>query len=182
MTREEKIELVKELSVKFANTNYFYITDASGMSVAEINNFRRLCHSKGIEYRVVKNTLIQKALEPLETDFTEFEEKVLKGFSGIMFSPEVGNLPAKLLLDFRKKAPKDKKRPVLKGASIDTAFYIGDDQLEALSKVKSKEELLGELIGLLQSPAQNVISALQSGGNTIAGLLKTLEERSQDAA
>jgi len=178
MTREKKQELVGELSEKLANTDYFYITDASGLTVAEINDFRRLCFEKGLEYRVVKNTLIGKALETLSTDYTEFSNEVLKGFSGIIFSPEVGNAPAKLLKDFHKQKSTDK--PSLKGASIDSDVFIGADNLDLLSKLKSKDELLGEVIGLLQSPAKNVISALQSGGQTISGLLKALEEKSQN--
>ncbi|MEM1137523.1 MAG: 50S ribosomal protein L10 [Bacteroidota bacterium] len=178
MTREEKTQLVGELSEKLSTTDYFYVTDASGLTVSEINDFRRMCFEKGLEYRVIKNTLIGKALETLETDYTEFSEKVLKGFSGVIFSPEVGNAPAKLLKDFHKKNGLEK--PAFKGASIDSDIFIGSDNLDVLSKLKSKDELLGEVIGLLQSPAKNVISALQSGGQTISGLLKTLEEKSQD--
>lgn len=177
MTREEKQQLVGELSDKLSNTDYFYVTDASGLTVAQINDFRRMCFEKGLEYRVVKNTLIGKALETLDADYAEFSESVLKGFSGIIFSPEVGNAPAKLLKDFHKKSNLDK--PSLKGASIDSDVFIGADNLDLLSKLKSKDELLGEIIGLLQSPAKNVISALQSGGQTISGLLKSLEERSE---
>ncbi len=177
MTREEKINVVQELTEKLKSTDYFYIADSSGMTVAEVNQFRKACFEKGIEYTVYKNTLIKKALENLDTDYTEFDS-VLKGFSGVMFSPEVANLPAKVLKDFHKKSgKKDNPKPLLKGASIDTALYVGGDQLEALSQIKSKQELLGELIGLLQSPAKNVVSALKSGGDTLAGLLKTLEER-----
>ncbi len=178
MTREEKQQLVGELSEKLASTDYFYVTDASGLTVAEINDFRRLCFESGLEYRVVKNTLISKALESLETDYTEFSEKVLKGFSGIIFSPEIGNAPAKVIKDYHKKSSKEK--PELKGASIDSDVFIGSENLDMLSKLKSKDELLGEVIGLLQSPAKNVISALQSGGQTISGLLKALEEKSAE--
>ncbi|MBT29758.1 MAG: 50S ribosomal protein L10 [Thalassobius sp.] len=175
MTREEKHQLVGELSEKLANTDYFYIADASGLTVSEINDFRKMCFEKGLEYRVVKNTLISKALETLDTDYTEFSEKVLKGFSGIIFSPEVGNAPAKVLKDFQKANGSDK--PAFKGASIDSDVFIGSENLDLLSKLKSKDELLGDIIGLLQSPAKNVISALQSGGQTISGLLKSLEEK-----
>jgi len=178
MTKEEKISIVNELTERLKDTDYFYIADASGMTVAEVNNFRQAYFDKGIQYTVYKNTLIRKALDNLDTDYSEFDGTVLKGFSGVMFSSEVGNLPAKVLLDFRKKAgKKDEQRPLLKGASIDTALYIGDNQLDALSKIKSKQELIGEIIGLLESPAKNVISALKSGGDTLAGLVKTLEER-----
>jgi large subunit ribosomal protein L10 len=174
MTKEEKINIVNELSAKLKETNFFYVTDTSGLTVAEINDFRRLCFNKGIEYQIVKNTLIKKALDTLDTDYSEFYE-VLKGVSGIMFSKENANVPAKVIKEF-KKNDKD-ERPKLKGASIDTDLFIGEQHLDALSKLKSKDELIGEVIGLLQSPAKNVISALNSGGSTIAGLVKTLSER-----
>lgn len=176
MTKEEKLKVVEELSGKFEENSNFYITDASGLSVAQINAFRRLCFDKGVEYRVYKNTLIQKALEKLDTDYTEFFDKVLKGFSGIIFSKEAGNVPAKVIRDFRKSGGLDDK-PMLKGASIDTDLFIGEEHLKMLSELKSKNELIGEIIGLLQSPAKNVVSALQSGKHTIAGLVKTLSER-----
>lgn len=173
MTREEKAQIIEELTQKFTDHNYFYVTDASGLSVAQINKFRRLCFEKGVEYKVLKNTLIAKALENLDVDFSEFTDKALKGFSGVLFS-DTGNLPAKILLDFRKTGT---DKPLLKGASIDTAFYFGDATLDSLGKLKSKNEVIGDIIGLLQSPAKNVLSALQSGGNTIAGLVKTLSEK-----
>ncbi len=174
MTREEKGIIIGELSEKFAQTPYFYITDASGMSVAETNNLRRKCFEAGIEYRVIKNTLIAKALETLETDYTPFDESVLRGFSGVMFHPESGKVAAKLIKDAIKGGNKKLK---LKGASIDSGIFIGHDQLDTLLTLKSKDELIGEIIGLLQSPAKNVISALQGGGNKLAGILKTLSER-----
>jgi large subunit ribosomal protein L10 len=177
MTKEEKISLVNDLVAKLAETDYFYITDASGLTVSEVNEFRQMCFDKGLEYRVVKNTLIKKALDQLEADYEEFSTEVLKGFSGIMFSPETGNLPAKVLKEYRKKHGDDKV--LLKGASIDSALYIGDNQLDALSQVKSKAELIGDVIALLQSPAKNVISGLKSGGDILAGILKTLEDREQ---
>lgn len=176
MTREEKEIIVKDLSQKFATTSYFYITDASDLTVATVNRFRRLCFSKGIEFKVYKNTLIRKALDTLDTDTSELDA-ALKGQSGVLFSTESGNAPAKLLTEFRKGS-KDKK-PLLKGAFIDSGIYIGDENLDALTRIKSKQELIGEIIGLLQSPAKNVISALQGGGNKLAGILKTLSEREQ---
>lgn len=176
MTKEEKLKVVDELTGKFEDNLNFYITDASGLTVAEVNAFRRLCFEKGVEYRVYKNTLIQKALEKLDTDYTEFFDKVLKGFSGVIFSKEAGNIPAKVIRDFRKSGSKDDK-PMLKGASIDTDLFIGEEHLKMLSELKSKNELIGEIIGLLQSPAKNVVSALQSSEHTIAGLVKTLSER-----
>jgi large subunit ribosomal protein L10 len=173
MTREEKEIIVQDLSEKLANTPYFYITDASTMTVASINAFRRMAFDRGIEYKVYKNTLIKKALDSLEADTTELEE-VLKGASGILFSTEKGNAPARLIQDFRKKGS---PLPTIKGAYIDSGLYIGDNQLETLAKIKSKEELIGEVIGLLQSPAKNVVSALQSSGGKLAGILKTLSEK-----
>src|SRR5690606_22550698 len=174
MTREEKAKVIEELSEKFANNAHFYITDASGFTVAEVNQLRRMCFKSGVEYRVYKNTLIRKALERQEgTDFSPLFD-VLHGFSGVMFSKETGNLPAKVIREFRTKM---EGNPVLKGASIDTSIYIGDENLTMLSELKSKNELIGDVIALLQSPAKNVISALQSGKHTVAGLLKALEER-----
>lgn len=177
MTREEKLEIIEGLTEKFKENPFFYVTDASGFSVAQVNAFRRTCFEKGVEYKVYKNTLIKKALENLGGDYTEFSRVALKGFSGIMFSKENSKLPASVLLDFRKKMGKKETRPVFKGASIDSDIFLGEDQLELLSNLKSKEELLGEVLGLLQSPIKNVVSALQSGQNTLAGLVKTLSEK-----
>jgi large subunit ribosomal protein L10 len=126
---------------------------------------------------VYKNTLIAKALENLDADYSKLADGALKGFSGILFSKETSNLPAKVLLDFRKKQGKKEYRPVFKGAGIDSDVFLGEANLEVLSTLKSKEELIGELIGLLQSPAKNLVSALQSGQNNITGVLKTLAER-----
>jgi large subunit ribosomal protein L10 len=177
MTREEKNSIIEELTEKLKVTPHFYVTNASGFSVAQVNAFRRTCFEKGLEYKVYKNTLIKKALESLDTDYEKFNETALKGFSGILFSKESGNLPARVLLEFRKKMGKKETRPVFKGASIDGDLFLGEQNLELLSKLKSKDELLGEIIGLLQSPAKNVISALQSGQHTLAGLVKTLSEK-----
>jgi large subunit ribosomal protein L10 len=175
MTREEKAVIIGELSEKLKGTPFFYIVDASGMSVAETNKLRRKCYNDGVEYRVFKNTLIAKALETLEADYTPFNDTVLTGFSGVMFHPESGKAAAKLIKEFRKESGNKKLK--LKGASIDASLFIGEDQLETLLTLKSKQELVGEIIGLLQSPAKNVISGLQSGGNKLAGILKTLSER-----
>lgn len=174
MTREEKQQIINELTTKFADHTHFYITDASGFTVDQINNFRRMCFKSGVEYRVYKNTLIQKALEKNKAvDYTPLF-KTLKGFSGVIFSKEIGNTPAKVIKEFRKKL---EGRPVLKAASIDSSIFIGDENLNMLSELKSKNELIGEVISLLQSPAKNVISALLSGKNTVAGLIKALEQR-----
>lgn len=177
MTKEEKAAIIGELTEKFAATPYFYITDTAGLTVAEVNIFRKMCFNAGLEYRIIKNTLIAKALEPTETDYTEFNEKVLVGMSGVIFSPEDAKSPAKLIKAFKKEAGKDKIR--FKGASIEGGVFIGEDQLVALENVKSRQEMIGEIVGLLQSPAKNVISALQGGGNKLAGILKTLSEREE---
>jgi len=181
MNKEEKKQIVEELTAKLSKTDYFYITDGAGMSVEQTNNFRRACFNSGLEYKVFKNSLIKKALGNIGGDFTAFQtEKVLKGFSGIIFSTESANKPAKVLLEFRKKSnQKENPKPSLKGASLSFDLFIGDKQLEVLSTLKSKDELVGEVIGLLQSPARNVISALQSGGGILAGLVKTLSEREE---
>jgi large subunit ribosomal protein L10 len=174
MTREEKAQIIEELSGKFANNPHFYITDATGFTVAQVNNFRRLCYKSGIEYKVYKNTLIRKALEKQEgTDFSPLF-KALHGFSGVMFSKESGNLPAKVIKEFRAKL---EGKPVLKAASINSDLFVGDENLTMLSELKSKNELIGDVIALLQSPAKNVLSALLSGKSTVAGLVKALEER-----
>lgn len=175
MTREEKGSIIEELSEKFKTVPYFYITDASGMSVAETNQLRRMAFERGIEYRVIKNTLIKKALETLDTDYSSFEGTVLKGFSGVMFHPESGKAAASLIKDFRKQIGNEKL--TLKGASVDYSLFIGHDQLDTLLTLKSKNELIADVVALLQSPAKNVISGLQSGGNKLAGILKTLSER-----
>jgi large subunit ribosomal protein L10 len=176
MTREEKRSFIDELVDKLKNTTHFYIADTGGMTVAEVNGFREMCFKRGIEYKVVKNTLIKKALDQLDTDYSPFDE-ALKGSSGIMFSPEVGNVPAKIIRDYKKKGGKELEKPAFKAASIDSDLYVGPQHLEPLSNLKSKDELLGEIITLLQSPATNVISALQSGKHKLAGIVKTLSER-----
>lgn len=174
MTREEKAKIIDELSDKFANNSHFYITDASGFTVAQVNNFRRLCFKSGVEYRVYKNTLIQKALERQKNaDFSPMFG-TLKGFSGVIFSKESGNTPAKVIKEFRTKM---EGKPVLKAASINSDLFIGDENLKMLVELKSKNELIGDVIAALQAPAKNVISALLSGQNTLAGLVKALEER-----
>lgn len=177
MTRDEKKVIIDSLTEKLKESPFFYITDAGGFTVAEVNAFRRTCYERGVEYKVYKNTLIAKALENLDADYSKLVGGALKGFSGIIFSKETSNLPAKVLLDFRKKMGKKETRPVFKGAGIDSDVILGESNLEMLSNLKSKQELLGDLIGLLQSPAKNLVSALQSGQNNITGVLKTLAER-----
>ena len=175
MTREEKAKIIEELSEKFKATKNFYFTDAAGMTVADVNALRRKCFEAGVEYKVVKNTLIKKALESVDADFSSLNDEVLTGFSGVMFTGDNASAPAKLIKKFKKDDSQD--RPKLKGASIDYDLFIGEEHLSTLSALKSKDELIGEVIGLLQSPAKNVVSALQSGGQTLSGLIKTLSER-----
>lgn len=175
MTRSEKATNIEMLKEKFENSSFFYLTDSSTMTVEKINKLRRLCFEKGVEMKVVKNTLAIKALEsaPEEKGYAALYDS-LKGPTAIMFT-ETANAPAKLIKEFRG----EDERPILKAAYIDTDVFVGDDQLKALAALKSREELIGEIIGLLQSPAKNVISSLKSGGSTIMGLLKTLEERAE---
>ncbi|HRO09586.1 MAG TPA: 50S ribosomal protein L10 [Saprospiraceae bacterium] len=173
MTRTDKGLLIQELKEKFENASYFYVTDASSLSVEKINKLRRICFEKGVEVKTIKNTLAIKAMDE-QADTKNFKGifEAFKGQSTVLFSND-GKLPAVIIRDFRGKDAK----PVLKAAYIDSDVFFGDDQLEILTKLKTKNELIGDVIMLLQSPAKNVISALKSGGSTIAGLLKTLEER-----
>ncbi|MHA8067173.1 50S ribosomal protein L10 [Aquirufa sp. ROCK2-A2] len=175
MTREEKNQIIDELGEKFAATPYFYIASTAGLSVAEATQFRRMCFARGLEFRIFKNTLIAKALEKTGNDYSSFNAEVLTGMSGIIFSAEDAKSPAKLIKDFKKEAGKNKI--TFKGASIEGGLYIGEDQLVALENIKSKNEMIGEVIGLLQSPAKNVVAALKSGEHKLAGLVKTLSER-----
>jgi large subunit ribosomal protein L10 len=174
MTKEEKTLAIEGLKKKFSEFDYFYITDSSALTVDQINKFRKFCFEKGVDYRVHKNTLIAKALESLATDYTEFNTAVLKGASGIIFAQN-GKLPATILQEFKAETKIDKIK--FKGASIDGSFYIGQNTLDELATLKSKNELIGDIIALLQSPAKNVIGALNSGGSKLAGILKTLEEK-----
>ncbi len=171
MKKEEKQEIVQALTEQIKSHSNFYITDTANLTVAKINNIRRKCFENGITIQVAKNTLIQKAMEATGGDYTELYD-VLKGSSTIMFS-SIANAPAKLIKELRKSGDK----PVLKAAYIDSAFFIGDNQLDSLVNLKSKEELVADIIALLQSPAKNVISGLLSGGNKLAGIVKTLQER-----
>lgn len=174
MTREEKAQLISDLTAKFKETDHFYITDTSGLTVAEVNKFREMCFKNGVEYKLVKNTLIKKALDNMEGDYSPLHE-VLKGTSGIMFVNETANAPAKIIKDYKKNDPQE--RPRFKAASIDSDLFIGEDQLGALASLKSKQELIGEVVTLLQSPAKNVLSLLQSGEQKLAGIVKTLSEK-----
>jgi|TARA_B000000475_G_scaffold213061_1_gene175174 large subunit ribosomal protein L10 len=174
MTREEKSKVIERLTTELAENTNIYMTDVSGLDASETSKLRRACFKANIKLSVVKNTLLSKAMESSEKDFGNLDE-VLVGNTALMYS-EVGNSPAKLIKQFRKKS----ERPLLKGASIEDAIYVGDDQVEFLANIKSREELIGEVITLLQSPAKNVISALQSSGSTISGVLKTLSENNKN--
>jgi len=171
MKKEEKHEVVLALTETIAEYGNFYITDTANLSVAKVNDIRRKCFESDIKMQVAKNKLIRKAMEASEGDFSEMFD-VLKGSSSILFSKSA-NAPAKLIKQLRKSGDK----PVLKAAYIDSAVFIGDNQLDALVNLKSKEQLVADIIALLQSPAKNVISGLQSGGNKLAGIVKTLQER-----
>ncbi|MBS7785673.1 50S ribosomal protein L10 [Flavobacterium sp. CYK-55] len=171
MTREEKSRVIEDLTAQLAETNVMYIADISGLNAETTSNLRRACFKAGIELAVVKNTLLEKAMEASDNDYGDLSS-VLKGNTSILIA-ENGNAPAKIIKEFRKKSDK----PILKGAYIHQAVFIGDNQLDALVALKSKEEVIGEIIGILQSPAKNVVSALKSGGGKIAGIVKTLSER-----
>jgi large subunit ribosomal protein L10 len=171
MNKEEKHELVLALTEQIKEYGNFYITDTSDLTVAKVNHIRRKCFESDITMQVAKNSLIKKAMENIDGDFSSLYD-VLKGSSSILFSKS-STAPAKLIKQLRKTGEK----PILKAAYIDSAVFIGDKQLDTLINLKSKEQLIGEIIGLLQSPAKNVISGLQSGGNKLAGIVKTLQER-----
>ncbi|MGB0487302.1 MAG: 50S ribosomal protein L10 [Flavobacteriaceae bacterium] len=174
MTREEKSKVIERLTAELAENTNIYMTDVSGLNASETSKLRRACFKANIKLSVVKNTLLSKAMESSDKDFGNLSE-VLVGNTALMYS-EVGNSPAKLIKQFRKKS----ERPLLKGASIEDSVYVGDDQVEFLANIKSREELIGEIITILQSPAKNVISALQSSGSTISGVLKTLSEKNNN--
>jgi large subunit ribosomal protein L10 len=171
MTIAEKTKLIDTLVEQLNNSNVVYLADISGLNAEDTSNLRRLCFKENIVLRVVKNTLLTKAMDKSEKDFSGLME-TLKGPSALMLS-EIGNAPARLIKDFRKK----KEIPAVKSAFIEEMTYIGDDQIDFLASIKSKEELIGDIIGLLQSPAKNVISALQSGGQKLSGILETLSDK-----
>jgi large subunit ribosomal protein L10 len=171
MTKQEKIQEIEDLTTEISAVKNLYLTDIAGLDAVQTTALRRACFNANIKLTVVKNTLLAKAMDASEKDFGELQS-VLKGNTSLMFS-EAGNSPAKLIKDFRKKSDK----PVLKGAYIEESIYIGDDQIDFLVSIMSKVVLIGVVITILQSPAKNVILALQSGGSNISGILKTLSER-----
>ena len=173
MTKEQKIQLVDELVGTFEEYPNFYIANAGGLTVAETNELRGLCFESNVKMTMIKNTLIRKALERVEgKDFSELYDTLNEPSSVFFATAENPSVPAKVIDKFRKT----KEVPILKVACIDTSIFIGDENLKMLTELKSKDELIGEIIGLLQSPAKNVVSALQSGKNNLAGLVKALGE------
>ncbi|MDR1678457.1 MAG: 50S ribosomal protein L10 [Prevotellaceae bacterium] len=171
MKKEDKGLIIDQIKNTIDEYSHLYLADIGGLDSVQTSDLRRLCYKKDVKLVVVKNTLLRKALEASEVDYSQLFE-VLKGETSIMLSNN-GNDPAKLIKEFSKT----NEKPVLKAAYVEESFYIGANQLEVLVNIKSKNELIGDIIGLLQSPAKNVVSALQSGGNTIHGVLKTLAER-----
>jgi large subunit ribosomal protein L10 len=171
MNRDDKNRIINNLTDTISNAKHFYLTDISELNAETTSKLRRACFEKNIKLVVVKNTLLKKALEKFDGKFDGLYD-ILKDSTSIMIT-DVNNIPAKLIKEFRKA----NKKPILKAAYVEESIYIGDDQISALSGIKSKEELIGDIILLLQSPARNVISGLQSGGNKLAGIVKTLSEK-----
>ncbi|MBD0367341.1 MAG: 50S ribosomal protein L10 [Flavisolibacter sp.] len=175
MTKEQKNEVIGALKEKFSQYNNFYVTNTESLSVDQVGKLRRICFNKNVEMKVAKNTLIKKALESLNQDRYSNVFDSLHGVTALLFS-ENPKEPALIISDFRRDSKGE--LPALKAAFIDGDVFAGDDQLEALKNLKSKQDLIGEVIGLLQSPAKRVISALNAGGK-LASLVKALEERGQ---
>ncbi len=171
MKKEQKGVIIAQIAETVKSYPHFYLTDAEALNAEQTSNLRKACYKGGIKLLVVKNTLLIKALDSLETDYSPLYP-LIKRNTAVMFS-EQGSVPAKLLKEYAKKGAK----PSLKGAYVEESFFVGAEQLDALVALKTKNELIGDVIGLLQSPAKNVISALQSGGTTIHGILKTLSEK-----
>jgi large subunit ribosomal protein L10 len=171
MRREEKNSIIDGLREQINNASHFYLADISNLNAADTSSLRRKCFEQEIELVVVKNTLLRKALEQSEGKFEELYD-ILNDSTSIMFC-DTGNVPAKLIKDFRN----DHDRPVLKAAWVEESIYLGDEQLDMLSSLKSKNELIADVLALLQSPMKNLLSALQSGGNNLAGVLKALAEK-----
>lgn len=175
MTKQDKNQAIEVLKGKFSQYNNFYITNTESLTVAQVNKLRGICFEKNVELKVAKNTLIRKAMEQLDEERFKGAFDALHGVTALMFS-ENPKEPALILTSFRKDNPATKDRPVLKAAFIDGDLFVGDEQLAALKDLKSKNDLIGEIIGMLQSPAKNVISGLNAGSK-LAGIVKALEER-----
>ena len=176
MNKEEKVKVVEELKGQLSDYKSIYLTDIAGLDALQTSKLRRECFNSDVKLSVVKNTFLQRAMSESENDFGELKD-LLKGNTTIMLS-KTGNTPAKVIKKFRK----DSDKPILKGAFVDETIYIGDEHIEALFNLKSKEEVLGEIISILQSPVKNVISALKSSSGKIAGLVKTLTEKPVEEA
>lgn len=174
MTREEKSNMIESIKSNLDSNSTVYLADCSGLDADSTSKLRRACFKSNIKLSVVKNTLLFRAMEEVDKDFGELKS-VLKGNTTLMLS-DIGNAPAKVIKNFRKKSEK----PILKGAFVEESIYQGDDLLETLVNIKSKEELLGEIVSLLQSPTKNLISALKSSGSKISGVLKTLSEKNEN--
>ncbi len=171
MKKEQKSQIIEEIAQDLTNYSHVYVTDISGFTVSTVNQLRTLCYKRDVKLKVVKNTLLKRAMDQCESDYSEIYP-ALNGPTAIMLC-NTGNVPAKMIKEFRAKNAK----PIIKAAFIEEAAYIGDENLEALCNIKSREELIGDIVALLQSPAKNVVSALQSGGGKLAGIVKTLSER-----
>ncbi len=172
-TRKEKEQIVAKLQDRFSESANFYLADMSSLNVNDTNDFRKRCYERGVEIQVVNNNLIKKAMENANIVDQDIHD-IIKGPSSVMFAEDI-NAPAKIIQEFRK----EHEMPLLKGAYIEEALYIGDDKLETLANLKSKEDLIGDVVSILQSPMKNVVSALQSGGNKLSGIVKTLSEREE---
>lgn len=173
MNKQEKNELIDVLNNMLEENKNFYLADISGLTAEESSSLRRLCYKQNVSLQVVKNTLLKKAFDKNDVDFSQLDD-ILKGNTSIMFAEEA-KAPANVIKTFRKKSDK----PVLKAAHIEEEFYIGDTNLSLLAQLKSKNELIGDIITLLQSPAKNVISSLQSSSNKLSGIVKALSERQE---
>ena len=171
MRKEDKQVLIDSILSELKACPNFYLTDVSDLNAEKTSQLRRQCFNSGVKMIVVKNALLHKAMQQMEKDYEGLYD-VLKGSTALMLC-ETGNAPAKLIKNFRKTSD----RPILKGAFIEECCYIGDDMVDALCNIKSKNDLIADVIALLQSPMKNVISGLQSGGHKLSGILETLSER-----
>ena len=171
MRKEEKSQLIEAIGNEIANYPYLYFVDIEGLNAVDTAKLRKLCYKNQVKLLVVKNTLLIKALEKSEVDYSELFP-TFKGSTSVMLS-NVNNAPAKLIKSFRNNSEK----PLLKSAYVEEGFYVGDAALDSLIAIKSKNELIADIVSALQAPAKNVIGALQSGGNTLSGVIKTLSER-----
>lgn len=173
MTKEQKSQSIEALASVLSSNNNIYLADTSGMNAGQTSDFRRYCHNSQVRIQVVKNTLLRKAMEKQGEKWSPLFDS-LKGNTSVLTS-EVNNVPAKIIKNFRKK--NNTEKPFFKAAYVEESFYIGSDQLDMLVNIKSKEELIADIIGLLQSPVKNIVSALQSGGHKISGLLQSLSKK-----